>query len=72
MFDKICKAILEVTGKSMITMETEFVRDLGLNSFDVIAIIGIFEDEYNIHVPTRDIWKLRTVKDLTDYLERHT
>lgn len=70
MFERICKAILDVTGKSMITMETDFVRDLGMNSFDVIAVIGVFEDEYNIRIPTRDIWKLRTVRDLADYLEK--
>jgi len=72
MFEKICKAINDVTGISGVTLESDFVNDLGLNSFDVVNIIGVFEDEYGIKIKTRDIWKLRKVKDVVVYLERIT
>ena len=68
MFEKIKKVIFEVTGNGAIVVETDFVKDLGLNSFDVVNIIGTFEDEYGIRVPARDMWKLRRVSDLMDYL----
>ena len=69
MFDKIKSVILEITGNGAIAMETDFVKDLGLNSFDVVNIIGAFEDEYGIRIPTRDVWKLRRVCDLMGYLK---
>ena len=35
--------------------ETHLVKDLGLNSYDVITIITDFEDEFDIEIDDRDI-----------------
>lgn len=39
MLEIIQKIIFEVTGKSEVTIDTDFVRDLELNSFDVMNIV---------------------------------
>ena len=60
--------IYQVTGKSGITYETDFTQDLALNSFDVMNIIGLFEDHFDTTIPTRDVWQLHQVKDVIAYL----
>ena len=55
--------IYEVTGKTGITYETDFLQDLALNSFDVMNIISAFEEHFDITIPTREIWHLHQVKD---------
>lgn len=60
--------IFDVTGKSGITYETDFVQDLALNSFDVMNIIRTFEEHFDIDIPTREVWPLHQVKDVIDYL----
>ena len=46
MLEIIQKIIFEVTGKSEVTIDTDFVRDLELNSFDVMNIVCAFEDYF--------------------------
>ena len=68
MLQLIQEIIYDVTGKKYITAETDLVRDLALNSFDVMNIISSFEDHFDTTIPTREVWHLRQVKDLIDYL----
>ena len=62
--------IYDVTGKTGITYETDFLQDLALNSFDVMNIVSAFEDHFDITIPTREIWQLHQVKDVIDHLAR--
>lgn len=68
MLQLIQEIIYDVTGKKDITTETDLVRDLALNSFDVMNIISAFEDHFDTTIPTREVWHLRQIKDLIDYL----
>lgn len=67
MLELIQKIIYDVTGKSGISLETDLVQDLELNSFDVMNIICRFEDYFDVTIPTRDVWQLRLVRDVIDY-----
>ena len=49
-------------------MDTDFLKDLGLKSFDIMNIVCAFEERYDISVPTRDVWQLRQVSDVVKYL----
>lgn len=69
MFDVIKAIVYDVTGIQGLTEDTDFVRDLGLNSFDVVNIVSAFEDKYGIEVPIREIWKLHTVRDVMNYMQ---
>jgi acyl carrier protein len=61
--------VYNVTGKKHLTYETDFVKDLDLNSFDIMNIVCAFEDHFKMSVPTRDVWRLHQVKDVIAYIE---
>ena len=68
MIDVIREIVYNVTGKENLEMDTDFLVDLGLNSFDIMNIVCAFEERYDITVPTRDVWQLRKVSDVVKYL----
>lgn len=70
MLEVIREIVYEVTGKTNVNMDTDFLGDLALNSFDIMSIVGKFEERYDIIIPTRDIRQMGKVKDVVDYLER--
>jgi len=68
LFSVIGDTVYRVTGKKGIVMDTDLVKDLGLTSLDVMNIICAFEDRYDVEIPTREVWKLHTVRDVIDYM----
>ena len=70
MLETIQKIIYQITGKRNVTDDTDFVRDLELNSFDIMNIVAELEDTYGIEIPTRDVWHLNQVKDAIAYLRK--
>ena len=60
--------VMKVTGKKGLVYDTDFVKDLGLTSFDVMNIVCAFEDHFDVESPSRDVWKLHKVKDVIDYM----
>lgn len=71
MLERLEEIIFQVTGKKNLNLtdDTDFVKDLELNSFDVMNIISALEDLYDVDIPTRDVWQLRQVKDAVEYLK---
>ncbi len=53
---------------SALTRETDPLRDLQLNSYDLMSIIGRLESELGVEIAERDVRKLVTLGDLDDYL----
>ena len=53
-----------------ITPESEFINDLGFNSFDFMCLLGEIEEKYGIHVNEEEIIGLSTVKDAMDFIEK--
>ena len=70
MIEKILAIITEVTGQQQLTLQTDLVRDLQLNSFDVVNIIIAFENEFGIEIETQQIRHIQKIKDILDYLEK--
>ncbi|MBQ5602725.1 MAG: acyl carrier protein [Clostridia bacterium] len=68
LFNFIKDAVYNVTGKKGLVYDTDFVKDLGLTSFDVMNIVCIFEDHFDVEIPSRDVWKMHRVKDVIDYM----
>ncbi len=66
----IRKIIYQVTGKSTLTYDTDFVQDLGLNSLDIMNVVGAFEEYFDVEIPNRDVWQMRQVKDVIAYMEK--
>ncbi len=74
MFEKVKEILQEYTEAEdiVITIESELASDLGLSSLDLVNIVVAFEEEFDVEVPDRDIWKFHIVKDIVEWLERYT
>lgn len=51
---------IDTTG---LTNETDFVKDLGLDSLDVVELVMDMESGFNIEVPDTDMENMKTVGD---------
>lgn len=54
-----------------VTPEAKFIEDLGADSLDIVELVMAFEDKFSIEVPDEDTEKLKSVKDVVDYIEQH-
>lgn len=71
MFEKIRKMIGDYTDYPIdqITPQTEFLKDIKLNSFNTIALMGALESELGVTVDQDEIKNIVTVGDLVDYVK---
>ena len=70
-FDKIQALISEQLGvdASMITKETDFMKDLEADSLDAVEIILGVEEEYGIEIPDDVAENFTKVSDIVKYVE---
>lgn len=52
-----------------ISLDSDLVNDLELDSFGILDMVMAFEKEYNISIPDRDLRLFSTVRDVVNYLE---
>lgn len=73
MLDKIKEIVVEQLGVDMdqVTLESNFVDDLGADSLDTVELIMAFEEEFDIEIPDTDAEKIKTVQDVIDYIEKN-
>ncbi|MBA4697893.1 MAG: acyl carrier protein [Ruminococcus sp.] len=71
MFRLVEDIIREVTGVERLTMDTDFVKDLALNSMDVANLICAFEERFDVEIPMKDVRKLVQVKDIIRYMQEN-
>lgn len=55
--------------ESSISEDSTF-NDLGIDSSELVDIVISIENEFNIEIPNRTIAKFRSVKDITEYVEK--
>ena len=53
-----------------ITSDMDLMDDLNINSYDIMSIIGKFEDEFDIEFPDEDIRNFITVADVINYIKK--
>lgn len=70
MFEKLKEVIEEKLNAegTIITEDTSFKDDLDADSLDLFELVMALEDEFNVEIPSEDLEKLATVKDVMDYL----
>jgi len=56
-------------SKDQIKPEASFVDDLGADSLDLVELVMAMEEAFGMEVPDEDAEKLRTVKDVIDYVK---
>ena len=73
-FDKIKEIIMDQlqVDESMVTMDTNLMKDLEADSLDSVEIIMGIEEEYGIEISDEDAEKFQTVADLVRYVEEVT
>ena len=64
MLEKIIAIIIAETGQPGVSAQPELVRDLQLNSFDIVNIIAALEETFDVEINVREIRKIRNVKDI--------
>ena len=69
MLEKIIAIIIAETGQPGVSAQTDLVRDLQLNSFDIVNIIAALET-FDVEINVREIRKIRNVKDILTTLTR--
>jgi acyl carrier protein len=66
---KVIAAQLEDVDESQIKMESDFIKDLGADSLDVVQLIIAMEEEFDLgEIPDEEAEKIRTVRDVVSYL----
>lgn len=69
--DKVRKAIAEKLEVDLeeVTPEASLIEDLGADSLDIVALIMLMEDMFDVDISDEQAEKLRTVKDVIEFLE---
>lgn len=70
MFEKLVSIISEQLSidASEIHEESSFKDDLEADSLDLFELVMALEEEYDVEIPSEDLEKIITVKDIMDYL----
>ncbi|WP_200810727.1 acyl carrier protein [Garciella nitratireducens] len=73
MFEKVKEIIVEQLDVESedVVLEASFIDDLQADSLDVVEMIMAFEEEFDLEIPDEDAEKIKTVKDVVEYLENH-
>lgn len=70
MLEKLTMFIHEQTGDEtlVIARDSVLLADLKMSSFDLLNLVCVLEDEFDIEIPDRIIGDFKTVGDVLDYL----
>lgn len=72
MIDKLIKILnetVDVDSDIVITKDTVILRDLGVDSLDMVELVCAVEDEFDIEIADKKIKSIITIGDLIEYIE---
>ncbi len=71
-FSRVAKEISKLLNKpvSEITLENEFVRDLGADSLDMVELVMALEETFGVSINDDAAAKMSKVSHVVDYLAR--
>lgn len=74
MLDKVRKMLAEQLNISIdkIKPETKVIEDLGADSLDVVEMLMLLEDEFDVTVSDEESVNLKTVADIVKVIESKT
>jgi acyl carrier protein len=70
--------VMEIIAKQLavnpseVTPEASFIEDLGADSLDIVELVMVFEEAFNIEIPDEDAEKIVKVKDAIEYIKKKT
>ena len=70
MLEKLRELLSEYVevAREDITVESKLVEDLGLNSYELMTLVGDLEEEFDIEVNEREVAKVNTIGDIIEYI----
>ena len=74
MLERLQDIFVRVTGITdfVITPKTKLnKRHMNISSFTLIQLYCELEDEFDIEIPNSAVKKMKSVKDIMDYLSKH-
>ncbi|HEZ7985769.1 MAG TPA: acyl carrier protein [Ruminococcus sp.] len=73
-FEKLKGIIAEQLGvdEGEVTAEANIQDDLGADSLDIVDLITTIEDEFDISIPDEAVEEIKTVGDISNYIEKNT
>lgn len=73
-FDKVKKLLAEQLNiaPDKVDMKSRVIEDLGADSLDVVEMLMILEDEFNITVSDEESLELKTVGDIVNLIDSKT
>ena len=70
-YAKVNSIIVEQLGvkEEDLKPEASFIDDLGADSLDTVELVMALEEEFDTEIPDEDAEKIKTVKDVYDYID---
>lgn len=70
-FDKLKAIIVEQfdVDEALVTPEADMQEDLGIDSLDVVDLIVIISEEFDIEIPDGAVDNIKTVGDIVAYID---
>ena len=71
MLEKIKEIVADQLGidEDDIKLESNFKEDLEADSLDLFELVMALEEVYGVEIPSEDLEKIATVKDIIEYLK---
>lgn len=71
MFDRVREIICEQldVDSDEVTMQSSIMDDLEADSLDVVDLVMLLEEEFEVQIPDEEIANIKTVGDIVTYLE---
>lgn len=72
-FDQVKESLADILScdAEKIDMDTDLVRDLGVDSIDTVEFIMAVEETYDITISDKEAQELKTVADVVEFIEDH-
>ena len=73
-FDKVRKLLAEQLNiaPDKIDLKSRVIEDLGADSLDVVEMLMVLEDEFNVTVSDEESLQLKTVGDIVNLIDSKT
>ena len=55
-------------GEDEISLDSNFMNDLGADSLDTVELVLNIEEEFGVEIPDNEIEEMHTVKSMLNYL----
>jgi acyl carrier protein len=74
--EEIAKTVTQILVEKMgiadseVTMDANFIKDLGIDSLDYAELVMEFEQSFDIRIPDSDAEKMQTMKQAVEYISQ--